>query len=111
METLTGQFDQAANGRSTYAVVNAKSKFLFVIIDILQMQFGFSQPTQPILGLDQVISEISRGSAKLLLGWDVWSGCYIMANSSENDNVVKEIGEYLDSILIDEKYSEFIDER
>ena len=98
-ERLEGFFCKAANGRQLYEVEKATPEFIYVAAKILRQEFGFSELKKPIFGLTEVITECSKDQLKLLLGWDNWSGFYVMADTPETDEVVMAFGKYLDSIL------------
>ena len=96
---LQGFFCKAANGRQCYEIDQVTSEFIYVAANYLTQRYGFSAPKKPIVGFDEVITECSKEDLKLLLGWDNWSGFYVMADAPETDALVKEFGEYLDSII------------
>ena len=105
---LEGAFNIAANGRQSYEIYHATSEFIFVAAKILHEQFGFSKSRMPIVGLDEVITDCERETIKLLLGWDIWSGFYFMANSEAGDAVVLEVGTFLNSIIPNPEFDSYI---
>jgi hypothetical protein len=107
-EKLEGFFWRAANGRQSYEVYRATPDFIYEVASLLRQRYGFSEPKRPVVGLDEVITECSKDGLKLLLGWDNWSGCYVLADTPEGDEVVNEFGAYLDSILQQPEYEVFI---
>ena len=32
------------------------------------------------------------------MGWDIWSGLFVFAQDDEGDEIIREIGDYLDEI-------------
>ena len=105
---LQGKFHIAANGHTTYEIFYAVPDILFEISSILVVKFGCTQPDLPIVGLDEVITQCRKGNIELGLGWDNWSGFYVLANSSEGDELVKEIGTYLDTIIGGKDFEKYI---
>ena len=106
---LEGAFYKAANGRQSFEIYRATSEFVFVTAKILHERFGFSKCKPPFVGLDEVLTDCEKDGRKLLLGWDNWSGFYLMADSEAGDAIVFEIGTYLDSILQNPELEEYID--
>ena len=106
--TLKGAFHKTANGRLSYEIYNATSEFIFVASKILHEQFGFSKIKSPCVGLDEVITECEKGDNKLLLGWDIWCGFYLMADSEAGDAIVLEVGTFFNSIIHKPEFDSYI---
>jgi hypothetical protein len=106
--TLQGKFYKAANGHETYEIFYAVPDILFEISEILVSKFRCTQPDLPIVGLDQVLTQCRKGNIELALGWDNWSGFYMLANSSQSDILVREIGAYLDTIIGGKDFEKYI---
>ncbi len=106
--TLQGKFYEAANSHKTYEIFNASSDILNEIGQILVSRFGCTELDLPVIGLDVVISKCQQGNIELGLGWDNWSGFYILANSIEGDKLVEEIGAYLDTIIGGNDFEKYI---
>ena len=106
--TLQGNVHIVANGRTSYEIYYANSDIIFEVSDILVAKFGFSQPDRPIVGLDEVITWCRKGDIVLNLGWDNWSGFYMLAQSAEGDTLVQEIGAYLDTIIGEKRFEKYI---
>jgi hypothetical protein len=105
---LEGFFCKAANGRQCYEIDQATPEFIYEAANILIQKFGFSEPKRPVVGLDEVITECAKDERKLFLGWDNWSGFYVLANSPEDDDFVKEFGSFLDTIIHQPEYSVYL---
>lgn len=97
---MIGQFHRTASGRTSYEIYEAEGEFVFHVVQILKDRFGFSTRL-PIFWLDEVYVDCKKESLKatVTVGWDEWSGCFVMANNQAGDEVVREIGGYLDSLL------------
>ncbi|MBI3654316.1 MAG: hypothetical protein HY231_25090 [Acidobacteria bacterium] len=105
---LQGFFCRAANGRQCYEIDQATPEFIYVAANFLTQRYGFSEPKRPVVGLDEVITECSKGQEKLLLGWDPWVGFYVMADAPETDALVQEFGQYLDSIIHQPEFEVYV---
>ncbi|MFT3894070.1 MAG: hypothetical protein QM730_20765 [Anaerolineales bacterium] len=106
--TLEGEFYQAANGHVMYSVFYAAPKILSEVGNILVAKFECTKLDPPLAGLDAVITQCQKGNIELDLGWDNWSGFYILAVSSEGDELVREIGTYLNTIISGKDFEKFI---
>ena len=107
-EKLEGFFCKAANGHLCYEIYQATADFIFVAANILKENFGFSEPKRPIVGLDEVLTEVTKDGFRLMLGWNTWSGFYVMSDSSEADIIVDEFGNYLGSIIQQPEFEIYI---
>jgi hypothetical protein len=107
-EKLEGFFCKAANDRQCYEIYQATADFIYEAANLLKQLYGFSEPKRAIVGFDEVLTEVSKDGLKLLLGWDIWSGFYVMADSEEADAIVNEFGKYLDSIIHQPEYNLYI---
>jgi hypothetical protein len=100
---LEGHFCKTAGGRVSYEIFKADSDYLKTVHDVLTGQFGFRRKKllglEVLIGLDEVICSYERASLQLEVGWDSWSGCYLFATEEAGDEVVSEIGAYLDELL------------
>jgi len=105
---LEGTFYKAANGRQSHEIYRATSEFIFVAAKIWHEQFGFSKSRAPIVGLDEVITDCEREGIKLLLGWDIWSGFYVMADSDAGDAIVHEVGTLLNILIQNPEFEQYI---
>lgn len=97
---MIGQFLKTASGRTSYEIYEAEGDMVFEVIQILKDRFGFSTRL-PVFWLDEIYIDLKKENLRLTVGWDEWSGCFVMANSSDSDAVVREIGVYLESVLSD----------
>ncbi|MEW6126597.1 MAG: hypothetical protein AB1757_06115 [Acidobacteriota bacterium] len=107
-DKLTGAYHTAANGHLSYEIYRATPDFLLYAAEILRDHFGFSEATKPIIGLDQIISECTKEEVTLMLGWDIWSGFYILADSDAGDEWVKTIGKFFDSTIQQPEFAPYI---
>jgi hypothetical protein len=98
---LIGQFHITASGRTSYEIYEAEGEFVFHLVQILKDRFGYS-PRLPVLSwlsLDEIYITCQKDRLRLTVGWDEWSGCFVMASNRHADAAVVEIGGYLDNLL------------
>jgi hypothetical protein len=72
--------------------------FIFKIATVVTEKFQFTH-SNPIIGLDQFFIDFVKGGVKITIGWDIWSGCFVMAHDMAGDKYIVEIGNYLDEHL------------
>ncbi len=104
---LHGSLQKTANGHASYEIYNASPEIILKIADLISARFGFTLLDLPGIGLDVVITRSRKGEIELTLGWDIWSGFYLMGSSLEGDLKVKEIGGYLDSVIGGEEFTRY----
>ena len=89
---MEGKLGKAENGYCTYDISNAEQDYIFVLADILTKRFGFHMAT-PIPGLDGVYWDAVKEDVKLTVGWDVWSGAFVMANCMNGNEYIEKLAE------------------
>ncbi len=99
MGKVTGKFHKTAKGHLTYDIEELEAYQVFPIAIALQDMFGFKTGKLPGLDPDALYIELIRDSVKILVGWDIWSGLFVMAMEESGDPVIQEIGQYLDEAL------------
>lgn len=95
---LKGFFSRAAQGQLLYEI-DTNSDLLFKLAEVLVSNFGFRSIGAPLDGIDVIYWDFARDELKVTLGWDIWSGCFIMATNADCDEVVQSIGQYLEKVL------------
>jgi len=95
MIKLQGNFSKTAAGHETYDINHAEAEHIFPVATIIEKQFGFKPLQLPILALDSAYIELKRNDIKIIIGWDIWSGLFVMAVDHKGDSIIHEIGEYL----------------
>ena len=109
MSAIRTSRSKAANGHEEYSIHTAKPSFVAKAGKILQSRFGCSTLSKPIVGPDEIVTDCKKDGVNLLIGWDNWSGFYIMANSPDGDRLGIRIGDYFDSIKDDAKLSKYFE--
>lgn len=109
MKKLTGLFTTTPTGLKTYEIYYATSGLIPVVAVLLAEKFGLA-PGYLLDGIDVYYLDCTRPDCKITLGWDNWSGFFIMPNGANPnwDKILGEIGDYIDSQL--ENLGEFIDQ-
>ncbi len=97
---MIGQFMKTVSGRESYEIYEADGQMVYEVVQILREEFGF-QSALPIFGPDEVYVDCTRDDARLTVGWDNWSGCFVMGFNDRADPIVREIGDYLNTLLQD----------
>lgn len=108
LKDLSGKTYTAANGQKTYEVYYASTSLVPVIGELLQEQFGFIPISEPVIGLDEVVAEIEKDGIKLGIGWDNWSGAYVMGFCEKGSEWVSKISHFLDKEFENKKYRKYV---
>ncbi len=104
---LRGTIVTAKNGHLSYEVDSASSNFLPVLSQLLQNEFGCIPVGETTTFVSEIISDIELNGIKLGLGWDNWSGAYVMALCSEGDQYITDIANYLNIEVCKIEYSKY----
>lgn len=96
---LRSRRDMTAHGYHLYEVEGFHPRFILKAAEILQERFGCGPISKIVKGFDEVITDCKKGDVRLDLGWDIWTGFSIFANSPEGNALVDAFGDYVDSIL------------
>ena len=92
---MEGKLNKTANGFKSYDISKVEQDYLFILADILTKQFGFHMASVPISGLDGVYWAAIKQNIELTVGWDIWSGAFVMANCIDGNEYVEKIAAYL----------------
>lgn len=98
MKNLEGKIYKTSNGYNSYEIEYADSIFIFKIAAVVTKKFQFIH-VNPVIGLEQVFMDFVKDGVKITVGWDIWSGCFVMARDKVGDKYIEEIGNYLDTHL------------
>jgi hypothetical protein len=97
---MLGQFLHTAAGTLSYEIYEANDTLVYTIVSVIEKRYGF-MALLPVFSMDEIYINCHRDEVMLMVGWDEWSGCFIMAASPAGDSVVREIGQYMEDMLID----------
>ncbi len=105
---LKGNIITAKNGHLSYEVNSANSNFLPVLSLLLQKEFGCIPVGETTTFVSEIVSDIELNGTKLGLGWDNWSGVYVMALCSDGDQHITDISSYLNKEIGKVEYSKYV---
>ena len=88
---MKGKLMKAANGFYSYEIFDGDQNQIFAFADILTKQFGFQMVDAPVAGLDNVYWDATKSNVKITVGWDIWSGAFIMAHCPAGSEYVGKI--------------------
>ena len=88
---MNGKLMKTSNGFNSYEISDADQNYIFVLADILTKRFDFHMVNAPVVGLDGVYWEATKKNVKLTVGWDIWSGAFVMAHCSEGSEYVERL--------------------
>ncbi|UJF32621.1 hypothetical protein [Paenibacillus hexagrammi] len=92
---MSGKFYITANGYNSYELLDADASFIFKIAKIVTEKFHFTH-ANPAVGIEQAFMDFVKDGIRITLGWDTWSGCFVMAHDHLGNKYIEEIGNYLD---------------
>ena len=98
MKNFEGKIYKTAKGYNSYEILDADALFIFKMATVITEKFHFTH-ANPAIGPDQVFMDFVKDGVRITIGWDIWSGCFVMAHDKVGDQYVEEIGNYLDDHL------------
>ncbi|GJJ05242.1 hypothetical protein RugamoR64_57800 [Duganella rhizosphaerae] len=82
----------APNGFLSLDFCDYDSPLATSISDFLETDWGFRRDGPTVFGMDEGVSpNFVRGEIVLAAGWDNWSGQYLLSNSREGDEILRQI--------------------
>ncbi|MFM9278879.1 hypothetical protein [Paenibacillus jiagnxiensis] len=97
VENLQGKMHKTFKGYNSYEIVDADTSFIYKLATIVTEKFHFTH-INSITGPEQVFMDFEKGGNMITLGWDIWSGCFVMAHDNAGDKYIEELGKYLDTL-------------
>lgn len=82
---------RCANGRLSCEGQYAEASDLYTLVGDLERLFRLSNVSLPRAGLDDIAIEGTIDAQPVVIGYDNWSGCYVMAMSEAADAIVSDI--------------------
>lgn len=98
MENLQGKMHKTFKGYNSYEIFDADASFIYKIATVVTEKFHFAL-INSITGFEEVFMDFEKGGIMITLGWDIWSGCFVMAHDNAGDKYIEELGKYLDTHL------------
>lgn len=87
-----------SNGHKTCDNLDKSSDEIFDVIKLLEKKFKITDIESPIVGLDTTIVEGRVNNEKIIFGWDIWSGIFIMSKTNDGDKIIEEIYLFLENM-------------
>lgn len=94
-----GALHKISSGFLSYEFFEAKEDLIYDIGASLINYFGFKEQFTPAVGLDSIFWDFCRDDVKLTVGWDIWSGCFIMSNCKKGDEFIAQYQIYVENLL------------
>ncbi|MEB2367077.1 MAG: hypothetical protein OZ933_13425, partial [Chloroflexota bacterium] len=95
---LVGQFSTTVSGRQSYEIADADWMMVLPLVRIAVEQFGF-RSRLPVHGFDELYVSCVRDAAEITIGWDNWSGCFVMGCNASADAIVREMGDFVEHMM------------
>ena len=97
LSNFSGKFFKTMKGRDSFEIYAADATLVFPLASMLQKEFSLEAVSLPLFGLDGIYLDLSKESVLITIGWDNWSGLFIMANEEDGDALIQEIGKFLEN--------------
>lgn len=97
---IVGQFSTTVSGRQSYEIADADWVMVLPLVRIAVEQFGFTSRL-PVHGFDELYVTCVRETAEITIGWDNWSGCFVMGCTASADDLVRAMGDYVEHLMSD----------
>lgn len=92
---MNGVIDILPNGYWSYEIFDAEESFVFELATVLINQFGY-QAALPLNHLASTQFDLYKKQTKLTIGWDHWSGCFVMAHCEMGNQEILRIKDTLE---------------
>lgn len=96
---MKGIIHSLPNGHKSYEVLQADEPFIFNMATVLKDKMGFSGEKNPKLLLDKGYIDMYKNNIKLTVGYDNFSGCFVMAYCDDGDNEIVKFKNHFDKYL------------
>jgi len=93
-----GELQTISSGFLSYEFSEAKADSIYEIGASLTNHFGFKEQCAPVFGLDGIFWDFFRGDVNLTVGWDIWSGCFVMSHCKKGDEIIAQYQYYVENL-------------
>ena len=93
-----GKLQTISNGFLSYEFFDAKASSIYDIGTSLTNHFGFKEQSTPVIGLDSIWWDFCNIDVKVTVGWDIWSGCFIMSHWKKGDQFIIQYQNYVENL-------------
>ena len=87
-----------ANGHKTCDNLAKEATQIFEVVSILEKQYNLICERFPVMELSTTVFLVKIYGEEITIGWDNWSGIFIMADTNNGDEIIEQIYNYLKSI-------------
>jgi hypothetical protein len=91
-----GAFHRDASGRLTYELQSVPSARYLEFVQRIVDRAGLAPAGVPVVGLDLLSTEFTKGEARVSIDWDNWSGLIVTALTPASEPLVRAIGAQLE---------------
>ena len=89
---------EIANGRKSCENSDLQSSDIFPTLSFLEKNFAISYDENAGIGLNTVGFDFRINGERVTIGWDNWSGIFIMSSEPSGDVVIEKIYEFIKGI-------------
>ena len=86
------------NGALSCQNDNTTSEDILEVVKILEKKFKVEYDDKGAAGLDGVYFDYRIEGKNVIVGWDCWSGVFIMSKSIDNNQLIEEVYKYLSGV-------------
>jgi|GEM_PF-3880624 len=104
MKKPIGKFHRKKNGLLSYEIFTPYDDIFFDIVFKVAHKFYFAYYFDFLVF--QCYATLTRDNVEIVIGWHKSRGIYVETFSKEGNQVVREIGDYLNSILDELKWGQ-----
>ena len=98
LKLAKGKLQTISNGFLSYEFFDAKASSIYDIGTSLTNHFGFKEQSTPVIGLDSIWWDFCNIDVKVTVGWDIWSGCFIMSHWKKGDQFIIQYQNYVENL-------------
>ncbi len=96
LKFVNGKLITVAEDKKSYEFYHLEAEHIFEMAQILEKNFD-AVFDLPIYGFDAVFFDFKISDIKMLLGWDIWSGIFIMCKDKKDNYMVDKIKFYFEN--------------
>lgn len=95
-EKLIGKLYTTAAGFLSYEFYEAEPNYIYELERVLTDLLKFETFTRPSYGLDLHSWDFCKNDIRVTIGWDNWSGCFIMSHCKKGDEYILGLVNYFE---------------
>ena len=86
-----GEFFETDDGHLSYELEDLEAAMVFPVASRIQRRFGFAPAKPQAFEPEAQLIDLIRDGVLIAVGWNDWSGLYVMAQDAAGDAWLKEI--------------------